>query len=497
MPRLRRHGTVAATASLVIVAFAALAAIGGIDRLDQRLRTQQAVSEAAAQALAREQRALDRLAALASEADPSGRLLDQISTLVPEIRAVAIFDDAGHLLNRAGDIGAAVLESIADGAARQAAEAPRWPFALPPVTPAGGTADERLTGLAAPWRDAHGDGGFVLIAATGTALGAAAGPPHGPMAVPLLQGAWPFVALAVIGISALLTLLTLLTARLQAVEQRFARHAERERELRDRFSKMSAAAQRDEELSRARTRFFAQVAHELRTPLNAILGFAETFRHQLFGPLANPRYREYAELIYDAGSHLLSLINDLLDNSRIEAGKMQIAPMRVSAAALGHAALDLVRLIAEGRRIAVAATGLGACPDLQVDPRAMKQVLVNLLSNAIKYTPPGGRVELTFAARGDGGVSITVADTGIGMSAEDLRVAFEPFGRAAAAEAQQQGTGLGLSLARSLVRLHGGELTLSSRVASGTVASIALPASAVVSDGRPAAPANPTDAAAA
>ena len=203
--------------------------------------------------------------------------------------------------------------------------------------------------------------------------------------------------------------------------------------------------------------------------------------------MINPRYLEYAGLIHDAGSHLLSLINDLLDNASLEAGKMEIAPIRMSAAALGRSALDLVELLAECRDIKIATAGLSTCPDLNVDPRAMKQVLVNLLSNAIKYTPPGGRIDLSFGARdpmSGGGVAIEVADTGIGMSAEDLRIAFEPFGRASASEARrQQGTGLGLSLARALVRLHGGDLTLTSRLDSGTTARVILPASAAFAAG--------------
>jgi signal transduction histidine kinase len=299
--------------------------------------------------------------------------------------------------------------------------------------------------------------------------------------MPVRYGTWAFVAIALVGVGAILGVLALLIGRLNAAEREIARRAEVERALRDKLAVATAAAERASELNRTKSQFFAQVTHELRTPLNAILGFSEALRAQLFGPVANARYLEYAGLIYDAGGHLLSLINDLLDNSRIEAGKMEIAPVRASAAALVRSALDLVELLAQRRNIATAAFGLEACPDLNVDPRAMKQVLVNLLSNAIKYTPAGGRVEVRAARRDDGRVAIAIADTGIGMSGDDLRVAFEPFGRAAAAEARrQQGTGLGLSLARSLVRLHGGELTLASRPASGTTATIILPASAVL-----------------
>jgi signal transduction histidine kinase len=259
-----------------------------------------------------------------------------------------------------------------------------------------------------------------------------------------------------------------------------ARQARAERDLRDALAVASAAASRTDDESRAKSQFFAQVTHELRTPLNAILGFSETIRGEIFGPVANSRYLEYAGLIHDAGEHLLSLINDLLDESRIEAGKMEIAPIRVAAPALARSALDLVELLAETRDTAITTTGLSSCPDLNIDPRAMKQVLVNLLSNAIKYTPPGGHIDMRFAARKDGGAAIEIADTGIGMSADDLRAAFEPFGRASDTEVRrQQGTGLGLSLARSLVRLHGGDLTLASELDCGTTATVILPPAAV------------------
>jgi signal transduction histidine kinase len=261
-------------------------------------------------------------------------------------------------------------------------------------------------------------------------------------------------------------------------EREIAQQTAAERGLQEALSTAAVAADRIDELNRTKSQFFAQVTHELRTPLNAILGFSETIRQEVFGPVTNPRYREYVGLIHDAGTHLLSLINDLLDEARIESGKMEIAPIRVSAPALARSALDLVELLAVGRDIEITTTELG-CPDLNVDPRAMKQVLVNLLSNAIKYTAPGGHIDLRFAPHDDG-ATIEIGDTGIGMSPADLRVAFEPFGRAGGSEARrQQGSGLGLSLARALVRLHGGELTLTSQLDFGTTATITLPASAV------------------
>ena len=266
---------------------------------------------------------------------------------------------------------------------------------------------------------------------------------------PQTRGRWPFIGAAAIGITALLALLVRSVRQLATARRDSAKRAFVERELRDKLAAAADAATRIHELSRNKSQFFAQVTHELRTPLNAIIGFSETIRQEIFGPVGNSRYLEYVGLIHDAGAHLLSLINDLLDEARIEAGKMEIAPIRVAAPALARSALDLVEMLAEGRDIAIATSGLSSCPDLNVDPRSMKQVLVNLLSNAIKYTPPGGHIDVRFAAGKEGGARIEIADTGIGMTAADLQVVFEPFGRAGDIEARrQQGTGLGLSLAR-------------------------------------------------
>jgi signal transduction histidine kinase len=251
--------------------------------------------------------------------------------------------------------------------------------------------------------------------------------------------------------------------------------------LRQDNADLAAAAKSADDAVRAKSRFFAQVTHELRTPLNAIIGFSETIRTQMFGPVTNPRYLEYAALIHDAGGHLLSLINDLLDVSKLEEGKMEIAPIRVSAAALARSTLDLVELLARDGDVALATKGIDTCPDLNVDPRAAKQVLVNLLSNAIKFTPPGGSIDLGFAGRVDGGVVITVADSGIGMSKDEIGLAFEPFGRASGEfAATAPGTGLGLPIARALVRLHGGELSLTSAPGRGTTVTVVFPPDAAM-----------------
>lgn len=517
---MRRRAAIAVLAAVALGALAALAVIGASGRrADEAQAMRRAVAGAADRARAaldRQQRGLAQLADIAAVATDAAaqQFLDRLPALAPGIDGAAVADAAGTVqLRSAGGVATTVLATLAAEATREAAARPDAALLVTPTLRVDGA--PALVGLARPWHAADGRlGGVALVAVgrdafPGLALARSDGSPlfdadsdtAGQQVAladyPLRLGyraatggwnAWPFAALALLGAAALLGALALSAGRFAAARRTAEREAALAADLRDELAAIAAAASRSDEVSRAKSQFFAQVTHELRTPLNAIIGFSETIRQEIFGPVANPRYCEYAGLIHEAGVHLLSLINDLLDEARIEAGKMEIVPVRVAAAALAHSALDLVELLARDRDITIATAGLAGCPDLDVDLRAMKQVLLNLLSNAIKYTPPGGRIELRFAARDDGGAAIEIADTGIGMSAEDLRVAFEPFGRANAAETRrQQGTGLGLSLARALVRLHGGDLTLASRPGHGTTATVTLPACAVFGAARTAA----------
>ena len=508
-----RYGGAAILAAIAIAGIIALALVGASERRSDATRTAHAVvakaTDGARAILDRQQRGLDALAQIGATASDATaqQFLDRTILLAPGIRAAALADPTGTIeLRSAAGIDDTALAALAADAAKEAAANPA---AAMLVTATLDDGNSTIIGLARPWQMTGGGlGGVAIVAVDATAFAgleparADGTPLFAPAAGPgakrvALEGypltlalalppphnvSWRSIAAAGIGIAALLGLLTLLLRRLAAARRELVRQAGVERELRGQLAAAADAASRVDALSRTKSRFFAQVTHELRTPLNAILGFSETIRQEIFGPVTNTRYLEYAGLIHDAGEHLLSLINDLLDEARIEAGKMEIAPIRVAAPALARSALDLVEMLADSRDIAIATTGLSACPDLNVDPRAMKQVLVNLLSNAIKYTPPGGHIDIGFASRSDGGVAIAIADTGIGMSAEDLRVAFEPFGRAGDIEERrrQQGTGLGLSLARALVRLHGGDLTLASELDRGTTATVILPAEAVV-----------------
>jgi signal transduction histidine kinase len=514
---VRRHGAIVTLATIVIIGFAATATLGTIDlrRSAARGASQTAASavERVQAMLGRQQHNLDQLALIAATASDAAaqQLLDEIPALAPGIRGAAISDPTGAVqLRSSGEFDETVLSALSTDAAR---EAVIHADAATVVTKTlrdgdGGTA---LVGLARPWRKTSGDlAGIALVVVDRSAFaqfdllrsdGSPAFDDGGEIGakrvalgdVPLMlsydpmvtgfrapHGAWPLIAMAVACVVGALSLPALLVGQLNGARRAAALQAANVGDLREELAAAAAAAARIEELNRTKSQFFAQVTHELRTPLNAILGFSETIRQEMFGPVANPRYLEYAGLIHDAGNHLLSLINDLLDNARIEAGKMEISPIRVAAPALARSALDLVELLAEERDIRTTTTGLTTCPDLNIDPRAMKQVLVNLLSNSIKYTPVGGRIDVRFATSDDGGAAIEIADTGIGMSEEDLRVAFEPFARADVIEARrQQGTGLGLLLARALARLHGGDLVLTSRLHHGTTATIILPASAV------------------
>jgi two-component system cell cycle sensor histidine kinase PleC len=247
-----------------------------------------------------------------------------------------------------------------------------------------------------------------------------------------------------------------------------------EQQLADLARKYEVEKIRAESANRAKSEFLANMSHELRTPLNAINGFSEMMVGEMFGPMGDGRYREYARDILSSGQHLLALINDILDMSKIEAGKMHL---RFEPLSLEEVAEDTVRLV-RGRAEAVGVsltTAFPAVPEVEADYRAIKQVLLNLLSNAIKYTPRGGAI--TIAADEVGGhVRVSVQDTGIGIPQEDLARLARPFEQVESHLARTtSGTGLGLALTKSLVEMHNGELTLESTPGEGTTVSFTLP----------------------
>jgi signal transduction histidine kinase len=235
---------------------------------------------------------------------------------------------------------------------------------------------------------------------------------------------------------------------------------------------------RDEalEANRAKSEFLAYMSHELRSPMNAILGFSEMMKAEVFGRINPPKYREYADDIHGSARHLLSLINDILDLSKAEAGKLQLKEGPVDLAAAVEAVRRLVAVRAEDAHIALR-VGLAAnLPPLTADERMVKQMVLNLLSNAIKFTPPRGSVWVNGARDSAGALLITVADTGPGIAADDIPRILEAYGRTETAEKSSiEGTGLGLTLVKAMIELHGGTLAIESRPGAGSSFTLRFP----------------------
>jgi two-component system, cell cycle sensor histidine kinase DivJ len=217
------------------------------------------------------------------------------------------------------------------------------------------------------------------------------------------------------------------------------------------------------------------MSHELRTPLNAVIGFAEIIQREMFGALGDARYREYAQHIHESGQHLLQVVNDILDMSKIEAGKFKIAREPFAVKPLIDLCCEVTRQEAEKKEIRLSVDAMPGLPELAADKRAVRQMLLNLISNAIKFTDPGGWVRISARIQGSS-VALTVADNGIGIAEADLAKLGSPFMQADNSyDRQHDGTGLGLSVVKGLARLHGGDLSLTSRIGEGTVATISLP----------------------
>lgn len=240
--------------------------------------------------------------------------------------------------------------------------------------------------------------------------------------------------------------------------------------------RLREATERAEIASRTKSEIMANMSHELRTPLNAIIGFSDSILSGVFGDLNNQRYEDYITDIKDSGTHLLELINDILDVSAVEAGKLELRPEPLDVAPLVRGSLKLVNHRAEGGGVKLDSHVEQDLPGLLADSRRVKQVLLNLLSNAVKFTPAGGRVTLSALRAPDGGVRFEVEDTGIGMDEQGIEIALTQFGQVDSKLARKyEGTGLGLPLTKSLVELHKGTLDIRSRLGHGTTVIVQFP----------------------
>ncbi|WP_183044254.1 PAS domain S-box protein [Pseudorhodoplanes sinuspersici] len=242
---------------------------------------------------------------------------------------------------------------------------------------------------------------------------------------------------------------------------------------------LTTARQQAEKASSAKSEFLARISHEMRTPLNAIIGFSDVMTEERFGPIGNDRYRDYLKDIKASGSHLVSLLNDLLDLSKIEAGKMELSFERVNLNDLTQQSVAIMQAQANRARVIIRTALSMNVPGIVADPRSVRQIILNLLSNSIKFTSAGGQVIVSTAATDRGDVMLRVRDTGIGMSEQDIETALQPF-RQLATSAKSGGTGLGLPLTKALTEANRAQFSIKSAVNSGTMVEIVFPAARVL-----------------
>jgi len=240
--------------------------------------------------------------------------------------------------------------------------------------------------------------------------------------------------------------------------------------------KITEATRIAETANAAKSDFLAHMSHELRTPLNSIIGYSEMVREEVFGKIGVDKYLEYINDIHESGHHLLHLINDVLDLSKIEAGEFQIDEGEVDLSELLNSCLRIILGRKETKSVSVDYEPDDKLPHLWVDERLIKQVVLNLLSNAVKYNKVGGTVSLSASADDKGALSIVVTDTGIGIAAKNIPKVLEPFGQARTdSQLAHEGTGLGLSLSKQLAYLHGGTLEIESELERGTTVTVTFP----------------------
>jgi two-component system cell cycle sensor histidine kinase PleC len=260
-------------------------------------------------------------------------------------------------------------------------------------------------------------------------------------------------------------------------------------ELEEAKNRHGEARRRAEEANLAKSRFLATMSHELRTPLNAILGFSEVMKSELFGPHAVPQYKEYAQDIHGSGEHLLNIINEILDLSRIEAGRYELHEEAVDLASAADDCRHMLEIRARNKAITLKTVLDTGMPRLWADERAVRQIIINLLANAIKFTPNGGEVTIKVGWTQTGGQYVSIRDTGPGIPEEEIPTVLSSFGRGELAiKTAEQGTGLGLPIVKGLVDLHAGQFHLRSKLREGTEVIVVFPAERVM---EPLAPVQP------
>jgi len=236
------------------------------------------------------------------------------------------------------------------------------------------------------------------------------------------------------------------------------------------------ARRRAEESNLAKSRFLASMSHELRTPLNAILGFSEVMSGEVLGPIANESYKEYVGDIHRSGQHLLNLINEILDLSRIEAGRYDLNENALALSDIAEDCIGLVQLKARSKNIRIQEVFEQGLPLVWADEKSMRQVILNLLSNAVKFTPPGGEIRVTLGWTAGGGQYLAIKDNGPGIAEEEIPVVLAAFGQGSIAiKSAEQGTGLGLPIVQAILAKHGGEFVFKSKLREGTEGIAILP----------------------
>ena len=248
---------------------------------------------------------------------------------------------------------------------------------------------------------------------------------------------------------------------------------------------LQSAKEDAEYANHVKSQFLASMSHELRTPLNAIIGFSEMMMNEIFGPIGSHKYLEYNKDVHDSGQHLLELITDILDMSKIESGNLQLNESAVEISRIAETCRKLISSRANDKDITLLSDLPHPSPVVMADSVRLKQIFINLLTNSVKYTPRGGDIAMAIGVNERGGLQISISDTGIGISEEDIPRALEPFSQIAdIMSAPSEGVGLGLYLTRSLVEMHGGELQIDSSLGHGTTVTVHLPRSRVLDTGR-------------